>query len=858
MKSGKKFLLLLAFSVLIFSVASAGTAPVVTATAPASGTYLKSGASQSITFTVTDSDSPADVNAVIYYSSTAGAKTNKITNPDLNLLVSGICGSTDFSAGASCTYSWTVPSASDGNYFIDVTAKDLSNADETTASSASFVLDSTAPTGSISASVSENDVTVTYSGSDALSPITKYEVKRDSESYVDKGTATSHPFNDLSNGDHNFTVRITDAAGNTFETTSTPATNVNFSAGPSGTPAIDSGTHEEDTWTSNDDPEFTWSEVSGSSIVYRYALNTSSDTTITNSTSDNKTDRSQSYSNIDEGTRWFHVAACNTSGCGPTDHYKILIDNTGPSVPGNLFGLSQSDGSIYLSWDAASDGNSGIDYYVVYRSVKQKVGDRDFLPTDPGVRKFSDITNRNYTDEDGLTAGLAYYYRVQAFDNAGNSGSMSSVKRVLNSANACGLAISFDVPETVKAGALNVKATISNGNIFAAALKIKMPGKSFETIAEADNKSSIEKSYDVPENLAGTASVTLTGKDENGKACDELLEFEVDSIKPEAEILSPAQGADVEGSAKIIVRATDEGSGIEKVSAAIDGKDLGEFEKSGNNFEAEWNSNSKENGEYDLEVTATDKAGNEATVNGKISVKNVDENLYAEKVYVFSAENLESALREAGLKSGLVQQAVGLIGEFGPERRLEIVRTASGLQATIFISVKNSSGEAKSIEVVEVIPKGVASSARIISSDKAFSVLEQDPSIKFDLGEIRNGATLEFSYVVGQALSEADADKILSAFDEFKSPPIVLNAGTESPIEFFALPDYWWIIFVIVVLFIVFLIILVLFGGGAFLLHRHYRKKGESLRGKISEIFGGSGGGKSAEPEKRFSFREKP
>ncbi|MCR4368414.1 MAG: hypothetical protein NUV67_00740, partial [archaeon] len=106
-----------------------------------------------------------------------------------------------------------------------------------------FGNDYTSPTGSVSASVSENDATITYSASDAHSGITKIEVKRDSESYVDKGSSASgtHVFSDLSNGSHAFTLRVTDIAGNSFETTSN-SVSVDFNSASTnlGTPSISS------------------------------------------------------------------------------------------------------------------------------------------------------------------------------------------------------------------------------------------------------------------------------------------------------------------------------------------------------------------------------------------------------------------------------------------------------------------------------------------------------------------------------------------------------------------------------------------------------------------------------------------
>ena len=83
-------------------------------------------------------------------------------------------------------------------------------------------------------------------------------------------------------------------------------------------------------------------------------------------------------------------------------------DNTKPSKPGNLSGNAAGSSQIDLSWDAASDGESGVKEYNVYRDGN-KVGTTD---------------KTNYSDQ-GLEADRTYKYRVAAVNGADMEGDKS-------------------------------------------------------------------------------------------------------------------------------------------------------------------------------------------------------------------------------------------------------------------------------------------------------------------------------------------------------------------------------------------------------------------------------------------------
>ncbi len=83
-------------------------------------------------------------------------------------------------------------------------------------------------------------------------------------------------------------------------------------------------------------------------------------------------------------------------------------DDTPPSAPSNLNASAVGKSQIDLSWDAASDGESGVDSYKIY-SNGEEIGTS---------------TNTSYSDE-GLNEGTGYTYRVSAVNGKGMEGEKS-------------------------------------------------------------------------------------------------------------------------------------------------------------------------------------------------------------------------------------------------------------------------------------------------------------------------------------------------------------------------------------------------------------------------------------------------
>ncbi len=182
--------------------------------------------------------------------------------------------------------------------------------------------------------------------------------------------------------------------------TNTPAEPAPVESGLPAAPKINSTTHpDQNSWYKDQDPKFTWNLPSGVNAVNFFGDH-SPDTDP--GTSSDGLISSYSYSNVADGTWYFHLKFRNAKGWGPTGHYKFQIDNANPTFQLNSANNS-TDGKIFIKGE---DSLSGIDHYQVQ--------------IDSGaVEQWSDNAEHIYQAKD-LTDG-SHKISVTALDKAGNS-----------------------------------------------------------------------------------------------------------------------------------------------------------------------------------------------------------------------------------------------------------------------------------------------------------------------------------------------------------------------------------------------------------------------------------------------------
>jgi hypothetical protein len=137
---------------------------------------------------------------------------------------------------------------------------------------------------------------------------------------------------------------------------------------------------------------------------------------------------------------WYKDAAGNVSD---TASDLILLDQTPPS--NGTLGATPGNAQVVLSWSGTADAGSGLASANTYKLVFMTGGSPNGTCTSGTQLLLGTATSYTHT---GLTNGTTYFYRVCAFDNAGNTSTGATASATPNVAPApsTGLvaAFSFD------------------------------------------------------------------------------------------------------------------------------------------------------------------------------------------------------------------------------------------------------------------------------------------------------------------------------------------------------------------------------------------------------------------------------
>lgn len=233
---------------------------------------------------------------------------------------------------------------------------------------------------------------------------------------------------------YNLESRATDSAGNVQ--VNYGINSFTFAASGPPAPVISSAGHPvQTTWYNNNDPAFTWTEPTGPAPIsgYSYALDQSAGTT-PDAVVDT-TGTANSYTNVSDGTWYFHVRALDTAGTwGPAGHYRVNIDTATPNDPSNVTEESPDvdydlDGSVTVNWNAVSNTGSGIVYI-----VERQIGAGTWAVISDTVQ------STQYLDPaTGYADGTVIHYRVSARNGVGLTGA---------TAQSDGVTVDSDAPTT--------------------------------------------------------------------------------------------------------------------------------------------------------------------------------------------------------------------------------------------------------------------------------------------------------------------------------------------------------------------------------------------------------------------------
>lgn len=135
------------------------------------------------------------------------------------------------------------------------------------------------------------------------------------------------------------------------------------------------------------------------------------------------TSTSYSDKNLNSGTTYtYQISATNSIGLestksiseSATTKTQVTVDTTAPSVPSNLLAKEAVPSGVDLTWNQASDSESGVAYYSVYRN---------------GL-KIAQTINNVYLDL-YVKIGITYNYEISATNNAGLESGKSSLGTIV-------------------------------------------------------------------------------------------------------------------------------------------------------------------------------------------------------------------------------------------------------------------------------------------------------------------------------------------------------------------------------------------------------------------------------------------
>ena len=241
---------------------------------------------------------------------------------------------------------------SDGNWYCCIRTRDNAGNwfNGYTRNPDPFKIDTTAPSNPPSYTVNpptnvwtnDDTIDVTLNGAtDDLSGIWGYYYSWTSSPSDPTGgawsTSSTLPTETVPDGYWYLNVRSKDRAGNLASGYACNPNPWKIDTTAPSTPTVSSSSHpNQDTWYNDNDPAFIWtspsdvSGIAGCSYAFDHSSLTTPDETI------DTTSNSKSYTDVNDGTWYFHVRAKDNAGnWGSAGHYRVKIDTTSPTVIGN-------------------------------------------------------------------------------------------------------------------------------------------------------------------------------------------------------------------------------------------------------------------------------------------------------------------------------------------------------------------------------------------------------------------------------------------------------------------------------------------------------------------------------------------
>ena len=464
---------------------------------------------------------------------------------------------------------------------------------------------------------------------------------------------------------------------------------------------------------------------------------------------------------------------------------SITYDTSAPGVPTSL-SATPGNGQVSLTWT----GVSGASTYKVYVNDSYR----------------ATVSTNSYTVP-SLSNGTGYTFKVSAVDAAGNEGDKSSEVNAKPVSGSSGSDTDIACSNDDSAPYLAWESPASNSTVGALVndtaivrlkvyaydyecdlkfVKFTVDGKPIDTDTTGVNDRytvdwNSEKVVDGNHVLKATAmsfnaddaensiTKTITIKTSNG-VTSVYLEETADGNKTAAQLVI-GSAEDSKGNADALV--------AELASfGALPGEVAGGLISSASvlldDAKADF-----DDGEYaDAKKKANDAKAKFVQAVGMLAVGDYGGASY----YVFNEEHLDIMLKNLGFSQQLRDEAKQLLQGNDVNRSLSFKKVEDNgktyYKAVITLVVKNISGEAIDVKVVEIIPKELAASASEIAGS-GFVVLVDDPVLEWTVS-LGAGEEKKIVYALKGELTAEEADDMVASgiINKFAAPPVLFKETT--------------------------------------------------------------------------------
>ena len=262
-----------------------------------------------------------------------------------------------------------------------------------------------------------------------------------------------------------------------------------------------------------------------------------------------------------------------------------------PIPPDNLNPATETDTSVRVSWESVSNALS----YALYCCVDDSDG--LYISIYQG-------SSPQYL-HDSLSDGSIYYYKVEAFNDAGASG-MSDYVSVVIDLTPPNVAVTSPADSAI----LSDSTPLISGTASDATSSIRDVYVQIDTgvfVEAATSNGWATWSYTPPALAAGEHTATARATDGGGMQSTDSVVFTVDAVDPSVSINSPADGSLLSGATPTISGTASDTNGISKVEVKIDA--TGYATASGTTSWSYTSPSSLSDGPHTIYARATDGAG---------------------------------------------------------------------------------------------------------------------------------------------------------------------------------------------------------------------------------------------------------